>query len=1461
MTKDDFPTPEEIEAATKPAFGVFPRGRMQRAERFNDRQASADMPVAFTRGRVAGTLGLPGDIESLIRMVTGGENTLPNTEYFDKRLPLKIDTPQSRAAGNVGEVLASPAILRGVAGLPGAVKKAATDFVKAAGQPAANVVKNKGGNWLTGSVERSLEGLKQRVRTPGINGHTEQDMLADQSLNKWIDSNLTRYVKNQMATPEDPVRALAEQGITHNPRQAGSSERAVSSTNREWAAGISGFTPDTVAVSDAAKNWETLADSLVTPVPVKTLVNKPDWVNKLPEGSKIFDFSRYEGTGGPRKLGFDHIIDVLREDVAAGRIRPEQLSKISMEQAVRRVAEYDAEKAAAMQKVVLEQQAGLPTFKEYTTVPGTDLPNQKGLKWVELKAQDELPEGWDESGAYLLDPQGAKVGMPYEVGDPRYDNLAKALKYEGDTMGHCVGRYCDSVMRGEKQIYSLRDAKGEPHVTIEVQPNSMSEFDLIESMSGSRLAENGLLTPEQGAALGDRFTSKEFNEVVQHPGGYDGWLQEALTNPNIKEPPPHIVQIKGKGNAKPKDDYLPFVQDFVKSGKWGDVQEYRNAGLRPAKSVFNETERQTLASKGVTDLPEYLAPDEINQYQRMFDDKLLRDLGVEGYAAGGRVSRNAPSMADAARGLFDMGASTLRGGVAGLAGLPGDLEELARSLLGAENKTATLPTSDFYKEWLPKASQDPVMDKTFGGVGEILGAPPVGKALSAGTTTLAKELAPTAARMAEQRLADQGLLLSVIKPKGGQWLNPPQQEMAKIKRNPGAAEQLEQLRQLRAAEPTPDPRTAAQFENAERNLTQKAALNSWIDSTLSKYVQRDMATPDDPLRKLLENEGIGHEDWAQFGGGWVPQRVADRRARMKFPEDGMALKRLEEMPGIADDATMERFKAAEGFETMMDDLVSIYPASTYQDSYFMANRPWLAKLDPNEPVYNLDQGSGAMGRFDDLAESLMKDMKEGILRPEQLSKVSIEQAVRRSAERRAKEAAEAALKSVEGMPVVKDYPDTGYKWIQLKGEKGDGKLEQALKFEGKDMAHCVGTYCDDVTSGRSEIFTLRDAKGRPHVTIEVEPRPTKDASEFYSANEAAIKDPSVSKFLSQVQESAADDAEYISQATEILKQAGLPVNMPTDRIITQIKGKGNARPKDDYLPMVHDFVRSQKWKGVNDLENTNLKQAGPYFVTEDEMMDIAKPIYDGWQGTETPLQYYRRIRRYPGDQLMGPDEQFLKAVAERFGGDKPGFAAGGTVKVAKEGVDLLRRKFFGGPALTKTEVAVSPTSVESKMVEEGPAAIEKVVKKVEETPMTRRQLLSRAVSSVASPMLRQGLPAELAKLSVSNIAKSATLPTTMPGLMAYALKKGMSEGEAIRFVRANMAREDGMLEDLITGLKSPYAIEMEEPAGRLDVMRQAMGSPSMSMKQVLREVKTVDPEAYGRVKNFASDMSKYGFGE
>ena len=105
-------TPQEIErmaAAQSPAFGVFPQMQPYRSQQ--DITASANVPVDVGRGRVAGTLGLFGDVFNqpipmvrplqLLSQAMTGQQKYPDTEYFLENLPLKSDTPIGDVAGRV----------------------------------------------------------------------------------------------------------------------------------------------------------------------------------------------------------------------------------------------------------------------------------------------------------------------------------------------------------------------------------------------------------------------------------------------------------------------------------------------------------------------------------------------------------------------------------------------------------------------------------------------------------------------------------------------------------------------------------------------------------------------------------------------------------------------------------------------------------------------------------------------------------------------------------------------------------------------------------------------------------------------------------------------------------------------------------------------------------------------------------------------------------------------------------------------------------------------------------------------------------------------------------------------------------------------------------------------------------------------------------------------------------------
>jgi hypothetical protein len=517
-----------------------------------------------------------------------------------------------------------------------AAGKAATAL---SGLGALGVVKPKGGNWLAGTVERGLGLLKPRGpahRDEALMLGGEFERLADTpegvkqiaqnaAISDWIDTKLGKYVRNEMATPEDPVRALAERGVLHRDIYDLGEPGSVMKEKRL----SQGFPEEGMAVSPEAQFWEYVTDRAIDPARAadfkygsldESIPRNNPWLEKVPDEAAV-----YSAKGLQRDLGFEHLIDELRNatDPDSGlprslQLSPEKLQKVTVPQAVELVDKIN--KWRAEQKVAADlkraQNAATVEYKAYETIPGTTEPNQRGLRWVELTLPSEQEDvssmiiqnagkysilepgqrlSWKDpaSGRVLFDtPEKASAAYNRSRG---VSALEESLKYEGETMGHCVGGYCPDVEEGRSRIYSLRDAKGEPHVTVEVGP-------------GSRIFDTG--TPEG------------------RPG------------------PEKIVQIKGKANRAPKDEYLPFVQDFVRSGRWSDVKDIQNTGMRSARDVFSEGELNMLRQAG-QDVPPALSGEDIQRLHNLIvpEGRRLKYnargqvIGSEdpNYAAGGAV--------------------------------------------------------------------------------------------------------------------------------------------------------------------------------------------------------------------------------------------------------------------------------------------------------------------------------------------------------------------------------------------------------------------------------------------------------------------------------------------------------------------------------------------------------------------------------------------------------------------------------------------------------------------------------------------------------------------------------------------------------------------------------------------------------------------------------------------------------
>lgn len=610
---------------------VAPRYRSagRRPEARNDRRASADAPLAALRGALAGVAGAPGDIESFIRMLPGlsEETVLPTSDDIEKRLPFReaSNTPVGRAFTEVGKVgggfytgPGSP--LRALAKLPQSVRKAGRDFAVASGQPAVNVVKNKGGNWINGvgGVERELAQLKRDStadifdRLPAniqkevdaeagieelIKRYPKEWSAAQDPIDQWIDKQLTRYIKNEMATPEDPIRALAEQGITH------ATIEDVTAPSLWKAREERGFPREGMGQSDLAKAWESASDRPISTASagayarplseterkmgLSALTDDNPWLLKVPPNTPVHAI---EGRDFAENLGFRHLIDELRNATNPDSGLPRELllkysslPQVSVPQAVQRVHDINAWRAAQ------KAEADLARANNAATVLYKDYPD-KGFRWVELKMPEKtgktvqiskpaanLDEEMDmieeigrpdflggagDEAVYNARVQSEIAGRS---GDEAEKLLRDALKYEGETMGHCVGGgdYCHKILAGEGRIFSLRDAKGQPHVTIETRPFQEDIRQLPDHVLDA-FDEASAPGPNQFQGSPEDFVNLHYPELA------------ARLNDKIES----IVQIKGKANRAPNEEYLPMVQDFVRSGKWSKVHDLENAGLR-----------------------------------------------------------------------------------------------------------------------------------------------------------------------------------------------------------------------------------------------------------------------------------------------------------------------------------------------------------------------------------------------------------------------------------------------------------------------------------------------------------------------------------------------------------------------------------------------------------------------------------------------------------------------------------------------------------------------------------------------------------------------------------------------------------------------------------------------------------------------------------------------------------------
>lgn len=424
----------------------------------------------------------------------------------------------------------------------------------------AGIMKPIGGQWI------NQRGPAQLVEH-AVGGAEAVDPIAD-----WMRGPFRKYLARDMATEDDVIRKLADEGVhAFDEPDFGEMRKAnqwadLNRQHHNWL-GRGLPEPGQVGVSPLGRYWENLTDSTIVATKAeragKHFPDEP-WLGKVDPEEKVY--YTYNVSEASDTMQLPQLVHELRKGVASGKLNPQSMS---VEKAIRF--------ADAMRK------EGLPSNKvnwgtnHPALVKLKEYPEQ-GLSWNRIVAPlpRDIKEGVHYAkigeGKYLpLDERGKPVKGASVEPSPDEAVLAYQLKKEGDAMGHCVGRYCEKVYDESSYVFTLRDNKGEPHVTVELSKPKFTDF---EQAIGAREPEATAEYEKAKALMDIRAEQKKIWKQLKKSGGLgEGVTVDTMVDDEIREaaylswletsPRLMLKQVEGKGNSKPNAEYLPLVQDFI----------------------------------------------------------------------------------------------------------------------------------------------------------------------------------------------------------------------------------------------------------------------------------------------------------------------------------------------------------------------------------------------------------------------------------------------------------------------------------------------------------------------------------------------------------------------------------------------------------------------------------------------------------------------------------------------------------------------------------------------------------------------------------------------------------------------------------------------------------------------------------------------------------------------------------
>lgn len=427
------------------------------------------------------------------------------------------------------------------------------------------------------------------------------------------------------------------------------------------------------------------------------------------------------------------------------------------------------------------------------------------------------------------------------------------------------------------------------------------------------------------------------------------------------------------------------------------------------------------------------------------------------------------------------------------------------------------------------------------------------KALAPKAKRLAQEMALNAPNTLEAMSVKFGLpptQLGIVKHPGGEWLS---------------------------LEPY-----LARYDEMGRAGAYVPDVNKKFQKLLRNYIVNDMGTAQDPIRMSIDR-GISHIDVP-----WSTYSMADNdptRLGMTLPGGRLA-------------AT----EAGNNWEILSDNAISVMPAHAYSgvnavaQEFYATKYPWLKNKSANTPIFSIQDMPTSFGHnlgFDHILDVLQQKYLNDELTAEQLRNLSMEKAVRitHDANRAAAAAAgEAELKGYAPnlkLPKIKEYP-SGHYIAELPDPTTSDEAMAIVNRIG-----CQGGWCTqhehaarNYGSGRSKLHTLFDSEGRPHVQFQIDENiPGMLTEEEKAAVQQRLQDFGITGTSQEEREMYKHlFPEKIQRSIEQIK--------PAENSWTGSRSREYLRRNPNYRnelePMIQDFVQSNKWASVRDLDNAGL---------------------------------------------------------------------------------------------------------------------------------------------------------------------------------------------------------------------------------------------------------------------------------